>query len=339
MKFLIILAFVISLTKAKVHLDCTFGYSSYNNVLGTVYKCSSVPVLIGGGGQSITSVTGNHLQDMTDSNVQLLFLSGSGALSFVPRAISLFFPNIIALEMINTGLEILNGDEFIDFPQLQFLSITQSILIRISGDLFLPTPNVVYVQFQSNLIKHVGQNLFAPLNPSNMNYVGFRFNWCINQEATNPTQIATLIEILKELCPDGENLETTTVIITLETDTTEDITTEIIDTTTTIFETTIEQIRTTADTTTTNDFEYDTKTEEPTDDDLTTITTENSCGIGSIDERVCLLEDKNEILEAKVFNLERNNEEIQTIVNYLQIEMEKVKIELLKLTTNPCACK
>jgi hypothetical protein len=326
MKFIaIVLVFVISKAQAVVHLDCTFSYSPHFEVIGTVYECMTFPLIVGGG-QNVASVTGSHQMGMTDSNVQMLFLTGNDALSFVPRGIREFFPNVIAIEMANTGLEVLDGNEFVDLPQLQWLTIRNSILKRISGDLFVPSPSLAFVDFKSNFINHIGENLFAPLNPSSMSFVGFTLNWCINQEANNPTQIATLIENLKRLCPYDDTatttLEETTTELEETTTTTEDMaTTESIVVTTMAIKTTL------------------TETEEPTDDITTTSESSLGCGIGSIDERVCRLEDRTEYLEEYVEKLTESNENLQTTVNNLEDEMQWMRQELLRLTTNPCACK
>ncbi|KAG5666530.1 hypothetical protein PVAND_014550 [Polypedilum vanderplanki] len=151
---------------------------------------------------------------------------------------------------------------------------------------------MVYINFNTNLIERVGYDLFTPLNISYLQRIRFINNRCINRESFTQSDIITLINDLKTLCPfDDENLLTTTT------------STESISTTTT--------------------------TQEKTTENAT-------CIRGSIKDFLCELDERVQYnlnaKEKRIKELELQNEKILE-------ELEWMKIELLRLTTNPCACK
>jgi hypothetical protein len=326
---------------------CSFSMALSYQVIGSVYQCITTITTSAGPTDLISEITGNHLANKTSDDVQMFTVAGLRRLAFIPRGVTIHFPNIIALYMYDMAIESFTGDEFNEFPRLQWLSYSNSNLTTISSRLFDATPGFVYGNFYANKIERVGRDLFARFNASQLVRLNFNQNVCTQREAGNYTSIVALIEELKVVCPydDEEGLpplttdDPTTVATTLTT---------LIRTTTSTPEPTTTTSQTTTTTTTT--------TSNPT----TTTTAILTCFDGKIEDFVCDLNDhidvvqldlsttKDEIQDQLDHTKKRvndlQNELVQTTerfeatISEMRDEMQWMRDEILRMTTNPCAC-
>jgi hypothetical protein len=300
-------------------INCTFRMTS-RSIVGSVYECYTHSLPPTSANHTITRVTGQHIDWKVNADVTSVIFDGNRTLSFFPRGIINFFPNIIVHIVDYGGFETLRGDEYNDMPRLEYLAIWYSNLKTIPSSLLEAQTNLKVISFQSNKLERVGHDLFTPLNITILQRAYFSSNPCININASNTTQIMALIEYLHMLCPyDEEALATTTT--TLTTEVTTPMTTEVTTTTT-----------------------------------GATTTEADTCIEGSVDEMVCRIdEDVSEIsqkLQAaneRVAELENELKDAKRKINDLQEEvkdertatnnrLEWLESEILRLTTNPCAC-
>ncbi|KAG5681146.1 hypothetical protein PVAND_010606 [Polypedilum vanderplanki] len=205
MKLLILfLIFLISQTfeiTNSLTINCFYGTKTIK-VLGSVYSCHTSKISTSSGIE-VTNVIGTHLSGKNNNDVTAVFIESNYTLPFVPRNFSKFFPNIKAFSINYAAIETLFGDEINEFSQLEYIDFWQIKLKTISSKLFEKTPKIIFVYFGGSLIERVGYDLFTPLNVTQLQYVSFDHNRCINRwiDDGNTTAIISLINELREKCP------------------------------------------------------------------------------------------------------------------------------------------
>jgi hypothetical protein len=83
--------------------------STIHLVIGRVYQCETTNIT-DTSGHTISAVTGTHFDNKTSADVQLISIYGNWTLSFVPRGMKKFFPNIKALRILRTAIDMLHND-------------------------------------------------------------------------------------------------------------------------------------------------------------------------------------------------------------------------------------
>jgi hypothetical protein len=327
-------------------INCTFITQSMVGV-GQVYVCHSV-ILENPSNHTITGITGTHLSGKNNDDVTMLSITGSGLSSFL-RGATNFFPNIKVVTIIHTIIETLEGDEFDEFGQnLQWLQIMYSNLTTIPSRLLRTNTNLSYLDFDANKIVRVGRDLFTPLDVTKLRTVDFNRNRCIARVANSQTAILALIDELKVSCPfDGEVEPTTTAKPTEATTMVATTTTEPTEVTTTVATTTV------------------------TTTPITTTTRYPTCFDGNVEDFVCKLReniDEVQLDMAKTRDEQQlTNDEMRDDLQLVRNDLTSTKAtvdelqeelaakdqrldeqegrlkwledEVLRMTTNPCACK
>jgi hypothetical protein len=182
-------AFTTSCSYKKLSLTSGLAYACDTAIQGS--SCDQV----------ITANTGTHLINLTNTDVTAIDIQGNKTLTFVPRGITKVFLNVVALRIFYSAIEVLNGDELNEIPNLKLFVILYSDLKTISSRLFVPTPNVKFISFAFNKITKVGHDLFAHLDPSRLDSIFMTTNVCISETAAGAQTIFELIERLKVECP------------------------------------------------------------------------------------------------------------------------------------------
>jgi hypothetical protein len=301
-----------------VTVNCNFVSGSYIGI-GNVYMCSATNIPQSSN-HTVTSVIGTHDSDMTDEDVQMVYIDGNYGLSFVPRGFTNFFPNLIGFYLYAMGFDTLNGDELEEFGEkLVWFGVFGSNLKTISSRLFDFTPNIAYVDFYYNKIQRVGHDLFTGVNVPQLGVLFFSSNICINRSAYNQADIVALINQLQVSCPYDDEVLGTTEMTTAATTT-----------------------PTTTTTTTT------TTTATP----ITTTPAIQDCFDSKIEDFVCEINDKVGVVQSDLTStrddlqsqLDQTNEKLaakdQRIVE-LETNFEAIKDELqwMREELLTCACK
>lgn len=213
-KFLIFLQALIS-TGFAVKMQCRFEMREMNQLPYT-YACSSEGLSNISESESLTAVNGTHMSGKSNRDVQFLFITSERGLTFFPRNIDNFFPNLIAIGFQYCNISSLNGDELNAFNNLTWMALSnQPVLERIPGNFFANTPQMKTIFVYQNPIKYIGEGLLDSLEF--LNYAHFGNNYCVNISAENPSEIPFLIEHLRTNCSDIEiPTSTTTEIVTTE---------------------------------------------------------------------------------------------------------------------------
>lgn len=201
-KFFAFLTFLSSTTSA-IHIHCNFSNKNFYEI-GTAYNCLVTSMNFTGHPTYITSNSGAHLSGKSNSDVKIVVFKDPHCqtfnLTFIPKGILNFFPNIFSLEFRHCAFEFLNGDELNEYPKILYWVLTNSKIKRIPGEFFTATRQIKFIDFWHNKIENVGESLMDGLE--SLTKVHFQNNSCINSNAANRTQIPTLINDLRMKCPD-----------------------------------------------------------------------------------------------------------------------------------------
>jgi hypothetical protein len=344
-------------------IDCVYGMVNYA-VVGSSYRCvtTNVPA---SSNQTVTGVTGTHTSGRNNSHVNGIKIFGNHTLSFIPRGIKNFFPNINVLDMAYMAFETLHGDELDEIaPQLRIFFCYNGSLTSISSRFFESTQKLLSIGFSHNEIERVGRNLFTPVNVTQLTYLHFRDNPCVNRGADNSTTIVALINDLKVLCPYDETLTTTTTTTTTTATTTTTTAPTTITTTTSsvpaCFDGSIEDFVCDLDEkvgVVQSDLAYTRDELESKLDETNQKLEETASELASIKVTVGELQDELAAKDQKIENIqneldqrsERFEDEMKAVkekldekdqrLNDQEGRLKWLEDELLRITTNPCACK
>jgi hypothetical protein len=199
MNFFIFAQFLFS-TAFAFQIQCSFEMYAMTNLPST-YACLSRGLSNITQSESMTAVYGNHMNGKSNDDVGLFFIYNDTTLTFFPKDMEYFFPNLIGLYFNGCNIFTVNGDELNHFGNLSWFSLTfQPNLERIPGNLFAKTPLIYTIYMYSNRIKHVGENLLDSLE--HLRYAHFGNNFCVQKVATTRADIPSLIEHLRTNCTD-----------------------------------------------------------------------------------------------------------------------------------------
>lgn len=150
--------------------------------------------------RELTDVFGQHYPGQSNLDVQGLVIFGKIGLTYFPQNIHLFFPNLMAISIIECPIVYLKPDELQAFGAnlRAFVIIGSDKLEKVPGYLFEWTPNIEVIVFRKNAIKFVGANLLD--YPNKARIVDFRENSCANVLASNSSMVPAIREILIDKC-------------------------------------------------------------------------------------------------------------------------------------------
>lgn len=197
-----ILALIFLIASANgMILQCDFSFWNFGTI-GNVYVCWATPRNVADNSTHVTGYIGTHLSGLTSDDVQLVYFhcDSRDPITIIPKGMRNIFPGFIATQNNGCPINVLNGDELNEYPQLEFFSFGFTNIDRVPGNLFFSTPHMRHAQFYNNRIMHVGDGLLDRL--SNLQLADFNVEPCIHRFATNPQEIQALIAALRVMCPD-----------------------------------------------------------------------------------------------------------------------------------------
>jgi hypothetical protein len=207
LRWLTVVTIIITISPSSTFtIHCDYGSTSFGfnyGAHGPFFTCFTNNAWLSSD-QTATNVTGiNYGGNETNDDVQAISIDGKGTLSFIPRGLLKFFPNLIVVTVESAAFDTLHGDDLIEIGEkLQYFGVYHSSITTISSRLFEHTPNVVYVAMSGNeKLQRVGRDLFASLNVQQLEILWFGYNLCISKNAENHTEIGALIDDLKVSCP------------------------------------------------------------------------------------------------------------------------------------------
>lgn len=169
----VLFSFILITSASALTFTCNFKFTTLD------YTCNDPTISFINDSEFLTEVNGKHLNKMNNLDVKNLFISGPKELTFFPKGIQNFFPNLNSIKFTKTGIISLNGDEFQAFPDLNLLDFSQnSKLERIPGNSFEFNPLITYIYFNQCNLRFIGEGLFSGLQ--NLLYLNVQDNFCVN---------------------------------------------------------------------------------------------------------------------------------------------------------------
>lgn len=155
-------------------------------------------ILAIGSTDTVEGVLEKHLPGKLNTDVEAFFVHDQ-PLTFVPKNIITFFPNIVAISLNSTGLENLSIDDLEDFPSLKNLHVNYNKLETLPSNLFRHNSKLETILIWNNNLRHVGFNLIDHL--TKLKAAQIMNSPCINFSAENSVALTELSYKLSVYCP------------------------------------------------------------------------------------------------------------------------------------------
>lgn len=194
MKFALIIFALINCSSAVV-MNCTYRNGTWA-FIGFAYTCEAT--LLFDDKDHVTELRPNHWSNMTSINVEGIMINNQ-KLPFLPKGFTNFFENLRAVQISNTSLSVLRGDDLAQFPKLENFDYRMSDVESIDEDLFAYTPNIEFLRIDRNLVTNIGSSTFRGLRK--LRQLELNDNLCINKVANNTASISSLIREAAFKCP------------------------------------------------------------------------------------------------------------------------------------------
>lgn len=182
---------------SSIDIKYEFTYTTWEN-LGRVYTCSVVNLNVESDDETVTSATGNQLNEVHNNNDVTKLNIQNQRCDYLPKGLEKLFPNLEGLRIASSGLKFLRQSDISVFPNLRNCDVFNNRLTTLDANLFARNFKLEYLYFGSNRIEQVGNNIFSPLK--NLKKVNFDDNTCIRFVAETPNELPKLQLLLEKDC-------------------------------------------------------------------------------------------------------------------------------------------
>lgn len=118
----------------------------------------------------------------TNGIVWLRIETGENSVKFIPAGIKKKIPNLLAIEIKNSGLIHLEREDLRQFgDDLDRTHFEYNRLTALESNIFEYNPNMKYVSFNGNPLKFINQILFVNLKKFKLIYMRFKNSTCIDR--------------------------------------------------------------------------------------------------------------------------------------------------------------
>lgn len=191
--------FVFTIEAQSFVLNCICGDASYQAKLDEkVYSCITFGLNISNSDNSLTDVIRKHELKKSNADVKLLKVHNQ-SLHEIPEKLGIFFSQLEGLEVINSGLRILNKGNLKSMKNLKYLNLMKNHIEVIHNGTFVYNPMLQFVIICCNKLKVIGLDIFDRL--IHLEHVDFRRNICLSKKSDDPTELGRLKKELIMKCP------------------------------------------------------------------------------------------------------------------------------------------
>lgn len=184
---------LISTPTFALTLHCKFNDYIYEGN----YKCEVENLTITARNEIVSDVSGTHITRRTNANVIILSINEKTA-HYLPENLAKFFPNLMYLTINKSGLKEISKNDLRDFKQLRNIAVRGNDIESLPGDLFEYNLQLTNIAFPTNKIKIIGRDIFKSL--TSLESVNLIRNECINQQATNLSEIEEMMKKVSTEC-------------------------------------------------------------------------------------------------------------------------------------------
>lgn len=144
-----------------IMFNCNYAIRTQWNV-NDIYSCEA-QVLFLGHECNLIEVSRNHMAGMNNSDVKLLAISSQLDVTFYPRNVYQFFPNLEAIYIYDTAIEEMTEEDLQGMQSLKQFQLVQANVVAIRNDWFIGAPNLVSIQIHSQPLQHIAPRVFDHL--------------------------------------------------------------------------------------------------------------------------------------------------------------------------------
>lgn len=191
-------------------LDCHFGISD-SWLIPDLYSCVGT-FNFTGDPIFVTEVSQRHVPGLTNNDVKRIFMNNQ-VMTFIPRNISNFFPNIESIEVFNVGLTELTREALNGFPKLRQMNLNPNNIQIVSNDVFEGNPVLEKLALSGNPIRSVAHNVFDHLTKLDLVHM---FVPCIGFFGDTRVAVENFIFQVSVRCPPTQNLTKERILNGLE---------------------------------------------------------------------------------------------------------------------------
>lgn len=155
LKILILIGLTLELASA-IKFNCTYQVRE-SKVNGYLYSCDAIVFNLDN--KFLTEVKGPLPFNRKFSDVQHVFIHKCDDLTYVPKGMKNFFPNLISMHIYKCGIEKLNSDDLTEYKDFKLFGIKENEISEIPSDFFANTPNMSEIYFTDNKITKVGKKI------------------------------------------------------------------------------------------------------------------------------------------------------------------------------------
>lgn len=181
-----------------VEIYCFYWMRSWST-FGSFYTCGGT-VISAENATTVTDISATHMEGKDHEDVKGFYASSNHLmLATIPAGIEKFFANLEFFEWANGNLFSIDSSTFEPFPNLLVINLGGNKIVTLDGDLFQHTRKLRQIDFVSNSLEHVGHDFLTGL--TDLEFVNFSWNPCIDASARTPQQIQELNLLLTIQCP------------------------------------------------------------------------------------------------------------------------------------------
>lgn len=149
----------------------------FSRVPPSRYQCTAPEIIIGSDDVWVSKTTGNHLENQFDSQVNWLFFSKSRrrTMKYLPKNISVFFPNLRVIEAPGCGLTLISSRDLEGLGHLYEIEFKNNDIVTIAENSFDKLFLLDRLTLSFNKIRRLAEKLFENLeNLSELSLQGNR---------------------------------------------------------------------------------------------------------------------------------------------------------------------
>lgn len=202
-----------------MQLKCDFGRVLWerwirNEVLTPKYTCVVHTSPVVKQNTVITSIKGAHLPGKTNSDVQAIIFMSKTA-HFVPKGLNEFFPNLIAMKIVDCGLKSISREDLEGLENLSMMFLNNNELMSLPNDLFAKMPKLQMISMRANKLEVITSQVFKPILKNPVEFIDLRQNTKINilfQEGMDGSvgYLADLMAIVDATCSKAAGIKSNT---------------------------------------------------------------------------------------------------------------------------------
>lgn len=178
-------------------LECKF-FKTFYGVVGILYTCDEAEVILSGSQTSLETVSGTHLSNLTNVDVQAVMVAEQKTMEKLPEGLDHLFPHLASILWTFGNLKSISPKDLKPFPDLMVLILNHNQITSLEADLFEHTRSLVLIEMRDNQIKHIGAGIFSGLEK--LVKVDLLRNRCIDRESIYEEELKKLRDDLKLDC-------------------------------------------------------------------------------------------------------------------------------------------